>query len=189
VRSTFLSRRSRRPSGFTLIEILVTIGIIVFLFSLIAVVAARAREHARMSKTKSLIKRIHVVLDAYRALWKEYPAGDYVSDTWPAPYLAKGVALDRTLIFRNTGIEQDSFGADEFDKATNTFFVDAWGNPLYYRKVGPTQMLIWSYGPNKKDEIGIGQVWDDKTSAYVGGTGNGMQERMGDDISQNEVDY
>lgn len=189
MRFALRSRQHRRPTGFTLLEILVTIGIIVFLFTLIAVVATKARERARMARTKSLVKRVHVVLDAYRALWREYPAGaPTFPDTWPNPYNVQGVQLDRSLVYRNTGLEESAFTRDDFD-ATNTYFVDAWGNPLRYRKAGPTQMLIWSYGPNKKDEIGLGQIWDDKTKAYVGGTGGGKQERMGDDISQNEVDY
>ena len=180
--------RSRRTSGFTLLEILVTIAIIVFLFSLIAVVATKVRDRARLARVKSLIKRIHVSLDAYRAVYREYPSGaPLYPDTWPSPYATTGVPLDRSLVIRGLGV--DDFNHDDFDQATQTFFVDPWGNQLRYRKVAPTQMLIWSYGPNGQDEIGVGQIWDSKTKAYTGGTGGGMQERMGDDISQNEVDY
>ena len=186
-----LARRSGR--GFTLLEMLITIGIIVFLFSLIAMVAIRVREKARMSRVKGTIKKIHVCMEGYKAIWREYPAGaPLYPDTWPTGAMAtiyKGVPLDTSLVMRGTGIgEEGSFTKDEFDP-TGVFFVDPWGNQIRYRKLSADRILIWSYGPNKMDEIGIGQVFDPKTKAYIPGTGGGEQESQGDDISQVNVDY
>ena len=187
---SLLKRRARPASGFTLLEVLVVIAIIVFLFTLIATVATKVRDRARMSRTKALVKRIHTVLDAYRAVYREYPSGGPLyPDTWPSPYVATGVVLDKSIVYRGLGLEDGTFNREDFDQATGNIFVDPWGHPLRYRKVAPTQMLVWSYGMNGVDEIGPGKIWDDKLKAYSGGTGGGMQERMGDDISQNDMDY
>lgn len=194
MRNPFISRsKGSVARGFTLLEMLITIGIIVFLFSLMGLVAFRVREKAKMSRAKSTIKKIHVCMEGYKAIWREYPAGaPLYPDTWPVGSQAtiyKGVPLDRSLVMRGTGIgEEGSFTKDEFDP-TETFFVDPWGNQLRYRKLSSDRILIWSYGPNGHDEIGIGQVWDNKLKVYNPGKGGGELETQGDDISQVNVDY
>ena len=73
------------------------------------------RERARTSRVKSLIKRVHVTMDGYFALWKEYPSGDNLSDTWPKTYDTRGVDLGKSLVFRGTGLEEGTFNHDDFD--------------------------------------------------------------------------
>ena len=147
-----------------------------------------------MSRVKGTIKKIHVCMEAYKAIWREYPAGaPLYPDTWPVGTQAviyKGTPLDISLVMRGTGVgEEGSFTKDEIPDPTGQFFVDPWGNQIRYRKLSPDRILIWSYGPNKMDEIGIGQVWDPVAKAYTPGTGGGEQESQGDDISQVNVDY
>ena len=191
-----MKRFRKGPGGFTLLEMLIVIGIIVFLFTLVAVVALRMRDKARTSRTKSVIKRIHVIMDAYKAIWREYPAGvvnPLYPDQWPSTNVMatiyQGVPLDRTLVYRGTTLEEGAFQKDDFDAATQTYFVDPWGNSLRYRKLSADRMLVWSYGPYGKDEIGIGMVWDPKAKIYNPGTGGGEQEQQGSNISMLDVDY
>lgn len=183
----------RFSNGFTLIEVLVVIAIIMVLLSLLGVVAANARIKARISSTKSLVKRIHLSMDEYKAVNGEYPYGDSTSgkvpDLDPATdadfYL--GVELDRTwLTDEEPGAK---FNNSDYDPSDNNYFVDAWRNRIRYRKFSAERMLIWSYGRNGKDEIGIGQIWDDDTETYGPGKGDGKLERQGDDISMVDVDY
>ncbi|MCW8131119.1 MAG: type II secretion system protein [Planctomycetota bacterium] len=144
-------RKARR--AYTLIEVLVVISIIALLMSLIGIVAARARAKARVSRTKSLIKRIHVAMDAYQALWRVYPAGAPTHpDTWPDPYDLKGVELEKSFLTDRDPVAK--FEVSDLDPTDDKYLVDAWGSRIRYRKVGPNRMLIWSLGPNKVDEIG-----------------------------------
>lgn len=182
---TLLRFPIRRRSGFTLVEILITIGIMLFLFSLVSVTAVRMREKARITKTKSLIKRIALALDGYHALNRNYPATPVVGDSCPdtCPYsvvkpLSKagyafwgGIDLKKEFVL-GSGLEE--FNMDDLDP-TGVYFVDAWGNHIKYRKIGPERCLVWSFGSKQgkgpcphpaatsssfNDDIGSGDYWD-----------------------------
>lgn len=163
--------------GYTIIEILVVISIIAFLFGIIGIVALKAREKARISKCKAIINKAKMGLDMYRTVWREYPSGTPAHPpTWPDPYDMKGVEFDHTFITqRDPG--GTKFDMDEIDRTDNTKLVDPWGNRIRYRKVSPERMLIWSCGPDGVDEIG--DVAKNPSRA----------ERCGDDISNVTVDY
>src|SRR5262245_38330510 len=115
-----------------------------FLFALVAVAAGRMREKARISKTKSLVKRIAAALEGYHALNHNYPTiaviGDPNPDTCPysnaTPLAAAGLGFWQGIDLRREfvlGASLDDFNADDFD-ASGQYFVDAWGNRLKYRK-------------------------------------------------------
>lgn len=187
----FLRFPIRRRSGFTLIEILITIGIMLFLFSIVAVTAVRMREKVRITKTKSLIKRIAVALEGYHALNRNYPAIPVIGDLHPdtCPYstvkpLAKagyafwqGIDLKKEFVI---GSSLDDFNTDDLDP-TGVYFVDAWGNRIKYRKIGPERCLVWSFGSKHgkgacphpaatstsfNDDIGSGDYWDESTKTW-----------------------
>lgn len=167
-----------RPAarGFTLLEVLTVVAIFALLLSLMGVVAVRAREKARTSKCAALIKRIHVALDTYKAVWSDYPSGkpdDKTVRTWPDPYDPLGVELEREFINRE-GCDGEFTTAD-FDPKDDQHFIDPWGHHIRYRKVSSDRILIWSVGPNGIDEIG-------QDSA-------GRKERAGDDLSNVNVSY
>ncbi len=174
--------------GYTLIELLVVIAIIAFLLSLVGVVAWRARGYAKIANTKSLIKNIQGALEMYKQHWRQFPSGSpNFPDTWPSPYDTRGTDLEVAFLTKREG-SIATFNAGEKD-ATGTWFVDAWGERIRYRKVGPNTCLVWSTGPNKKDEIGVGMLWNATTHTYGGGAGGGKYQRMGDDISDVESDF
>ena len=183
----------RLARGFTLLEILVVIAIILILLSLMGIVAANARIKARVSDTKALIKRIHLALDEYKADHGEYPYGDSSSGRVPDlnpssnPDFYLGVELDRTWL-TDWGVSIQ-FTSSDYDPNNSNYFVDAWHNRIMYRKISADRMLIWSYGRNEKDEIGVGKIWDEETDGYVEGKGEGKLDRQGDDISMVDVDY
>jgi prepilin-type N-terminal cleavage/methylation domain-containing protein len=166
---------SRR--GFTLIEMLVVLAIIAMLFALVGVIALKAREKARVSRTKGLLKRIQLGLDEYFVVWREYPSGAPTHpETWPAPYNMGGVEFDQTFVTkRDPG--GTSFNKDDMDPADNTYLMDAWGKRIRYRKESVTKVLVWSVGPDGLDDIG-----DPIKNP-------GSSERAGDDISSTASDY
>lgn len=75
------SRKRWRVSGFTLVELMVTMAIMAVLASALAYVMAGAQESAQIAKTKSLIARLHALVMQkyesyrYRRLPVAIPAG------------------------------------------------------------------------------------------------------------------
>ncbi len=157
-----------RARGFTLIELLVVIGIISVLLALVGIIAWQTREKARISRAKALIKRIHMALDTYMTLERVYPPN--ANDEWPKPYNIAGVPLPRKWLTDSEG--GTNFNQSDYDPANPDYFIDPWGNQIRYRKMGGTMMLIWSYGPDKVDAIGLTK-----------------NQRGGDDISHVEVGH
>src|SRR5262249_54831800 len=142
----------RFPAGFTFIELLIVIGIILFLLALIGVAAGAARERAAISTTPATRKRGSDALGRYHPEHHDYPslpvAGDLNPDTCPystvVPLAAdaafwKGIDLE-TRMLEHSGID---FKRDELDQ-TGKYVIDAWGNRLRYRKLGRESYLVWS---------------------------------------------
>ena len=68
-------------NGFTLVELLVVIGIISILASLLLVGLQRARFTARMASCKNNLRQFSIAVDMYKGNLKDYP--DYLSNLYP----------------------------------------------------------------------------------------------------------
>jgi general secretion pathway protein G len=73
----------RRRGGFTLVELLVVIGIIVVLFSIATPMVLTARRNADRVRTQSDLNAIAQALDAYKNDFKDYPRPDPTRATDP----------------------------------------------------------------------------------------------------------
>ena len=71
----------RRKSGFTLVEILVVLGIIALLAGLLFPVVARARLRARDAQCMSQMRQLLAAVGAYRADWGDQFPSEYHSLT------------------------------------------------------------------------------------------------------------
>lgn len=71
--SRFSGRRGQRNSGFTLVEIIVVMAIVVTLFSLVAVGVSGLRGKAAERATQALLRRIQAYLDDYKEKTGSYP--------------------------------------------------------------------------------------------------------------------
>lgn len=61
------------PHGFTLIEVLITIGIIVILVAILIPVISRAREHAKQSQCASNLRQIGAGMEIYNQIYRALP--------------------------------------------------------------------------------------------------------------------
>lgn len=100
-------RRADREAGFTFIETLIVIGIILILTASVGFMAVRYLDKARYVAAKSQIESYSLALDAYyldcgryptadqglAALW-EKPVMEPLPKGWNGPYVNKPVAAD-----------------------------------------------------------------------------------------------
>ena len=63
----------RRCGGFTLTEVLVTIGIIVVIIGILIPVVTGVRDKARAADTASFIMSLRAAIEQYQQEWKSYP--------------------------------------------------------------------------------------------------------------------
>src|ERR1022692_3073782 len=98
--------RSSRARGFTLVEMLVVIGIIVLLIGILAPALNIAYNHSIRNRMAMDIQSIAVALEAYKADMRDYPQLDYTdtSGIMKAAYPAS-VLLCRTLLAPGTADE------------------------------------------------------------------------------------
>jgi general secretion pathway protein G len=122
-------RKSRR--GFTLMEVLLVLAILVILGSLVGVSIMRMQKNANVNAARSQVSFLEGVVKAYSIDIGTCPTTQQglqalaaaPSDLknpakWQGPYLDKQIPLD------------------------------PWGNDYQYEQTGPDQFRIWSMGPD-----------------------------------------
>lgn len=134
------SRKAR--GGFTLVEVLVVMAILVLLFGLIGPRVFKAQGSANLKAAATQVKSFKGALDLYKVDMGDYPTTEQGlaalveepetedesdASNWNGPYL----------------------GSDDLPK-------DPWGNSYQY-EYPPTHGKgenpdIWSYGPDKEDD-------------------------------------
>jgi prepilin-type N-terminal cleavage/methylation domain-containing protein/prepilin-type processing-associated H-X9-DG protein len=90
-----------RTAAFTLIELLIVIGIIGLLMAMLLPTLARVREQARMTQCLSNLRQIGAALTMYEVANRRYPATPFeMGDTATAPASIKGPSLDGRELLR-----------------------------------------------------------------------------------------
>jgi prepilin-type N-terminal cleavage/methylation domain-containing protein len=94
--------KSRRSTGFTLIEILIVVAIIGLLAAILFPVFSRARENTRRASCQSNLKQVGLALLQYTQDYDErFPMGTIVE---PSPYLGRGWAGQIMPYLKSVGI-------------------------------------------------------------------------------------
>ena len=155
-RKALRQNRFAATAGFTMVELLVTISLIVFLMSMLAVGAGRYLETSSAKATQALIDRIELNLGEYKGITGAYPADgldgvDVITDEGTP--LTGGAALTLALTqpmkltrkingeIRVVGENPPigDFRSDEMyvteEDSDARQILDAWANPLHYDNV------------------------------------------------------
>mgnify|MGYP002528444249 CR=1 FL=1 len=122
--------RRRRRGGFTLMEVLLVLAILVILGSSVGYFMLGAQKRAYIRAAQSQMHSFEQMLTGYRLDLGSYPSttqglqalrespADATSTRWDGPYAAK------------------------------TIPIDPWGNPYQYELNDADNFKIWSWGPN-----------------------------------------
>ena len=155
----------RRSAGFTLVEIMAVVLIILVLAGLILSMAGNATREADIASTKALLERIAVGLEGYKAETGQYPVGTAdmhrvlyrtLSNTAhgtynPTPIAGREPFMDWKPTELNP-VEYYPWDTPKYVSQPNAGFVDAWGNAVQYAfdpNLSSTYRL-WSMGPDGK---------------------------------------
>jgi len=141
---------TRRRSGFTLVEILLVVGLIAILATTAVVLLSGRTDPAKIKITKTRIAKVISALQEYKMNLELPPPG------YPDP---EGDGLN-ALVSRPT-FEDEAVTSRWRPLLTTEDLKDAWGNELHYRLeedassgVTITKPLVWSNGPDGEDEQG-----------------------------------
>lgn len=138
---TLRTRKKRLArSGFTLLELLIVLAIIVSLAAMVAPNLIGSQQDAKISKTKADIRNIETAVKtkAIKMGGTYETGGAEIIDALSEPYEHNGQQQKPTM--------EDFLNKDE------------WGNPFQYAYDSNTDMKprIWSFGPNTTDDGGEG---------------------------------
>ena len=158
-----------RPSGFTLVELLVVIGILAGLAAILIPVITAARSSAKLAACKHLLAQLESALDRYNEDFGCYvpdePVGSPAKpsgDTCPAACLYYYLATP-DLTYRHPYIElQPGTQCRNSDSdPEDDIIIDPWSQPLHYDSAVPEGSSIpqhnryrfdlWSEGPTAID--------------------------------------
>lgn len=131
-------KRRRPPGGFTLIEVLLVLAILVIIASLAIVNYSKARRGAKIDAAKIGVRAFETPLEMYAT-----DVGDY-------PTTAQGL---EALKYMPTELTDDTKWNGAYLK-TQALLLDPWGNPYMYEWPARNQEDfpdIWSFGPDRMD--------------------------------------
>ena len=138
---TTANRRPTERRGFTLVEMLVVLGILVLLLAMVVPRILGTQKQADISATQSQLKLLRACLQRYALDMKDFPT----TEQGLQALIECPADLDETVAARWKGPYTDG---GELPK-------DAWGNDFQY-EYPPTQGTseypdMWSWGPDGQD--------------------------------------
>jgi type II secretory pathway pseudopilin PulG len=164
-------QRAPQRRGFTIIELLIVIGIIMFLMMVLGATLSKIRERTRIGRSRTLVQKLYNGLEIYHLQFRAYPPLTTPSGltgsqalywflTTPfrmTPVAAKGeVWADMNLGPCISNFEENEYRANGagFD------IIDAWNNPIQFKLnvladtngITESQPLVYSCGSNGQDE-------------------------------------
>jgi general secretion pathway protein G len=130
----FNGRRRRRRRGFTLMEVLLVLAILVILGSMVSIFIIGTQREAFRDAARFQISELETTLDAYRLHVGSYPSTNQGLEALVAP----PADLQNPAKWRGPYLKKQ-------------IPADPWGRPYQYELMGPEQYRIWSWGPDGAD--------------------------------------
>lgn len=146
------SRRGARIAGFTMVEVLMVVSIIILLASMLTVAVLSQRKKAAKQATQALFTRLEAAIDSYKELTGHYPADGFdteVTNDEGTPI--RGSACLQYFLTRETRVETKVSGVSRIRKydpvmelkdgeltEPNEDFpgareiIDGYGRPIHY---------------------------------------------------------
>lgn len=150
-------------AGFTLVEMIIVIAVILILVSLMIGLIVVINDKAYYTKTEAIIKMLDDGCKTYKAEYNVYPPNDKGDSRCLHHYLGRervksldggGVKTTRPPIieFRGDMLEETKGVPDAKNPVP---VVDAWGQKVQYKSPGEwnkKHVDLWSSGKNGRDE-------------------------------------
>ena len=122
----------RIRKGFTLIEILAVMGIIIVLMALILPTVTSSMQKANTATAKTILEKLEMAVRNYESAFGIYPPDLSYQYLGKILYSQNFGALRPVLQYeKNQTVDEDGITAtiDDFD---DLFYADPWGNRYYY---------------------------------------------------------
>ncbi|TET38156.1 MAG: prepilin-type N-terminal cleavage/methylation domain-containing protein [Planctomycetota bacterium] len=171
--------KPRRNTGFTLVELLVTIAIIVVLASLVTVGVMSAKKKVKIATTKTQLDGLRTALTMYESDHSEYPYGDGNGPSSRTDPKTRDDSGNAKMVMALLGLDESGnkvgtvyWAAKEKGLGDSVSIpgakvaLDGWKVPLIYRSAcdedgnerddihNPDSYDIYSCGPNMIDDGG-----------------------------------
>jgi general secretion pathway protein G len=208
-----ISTHRNRPGvrrGFSLIELLIVLAILVLLASLVAPRLLGSREKANVDAAKTQISLFKSTLEIYSLHNSGYPTTEQgLKALIERPSTDSGIGgggeedfgADEDLADLELGEEDGEMDEDEGSSNSNwqgpyikadKLPKDPWGSAYRYEYPGQNNKIgepdIWSLGPDRKDNTEDDIVsWTGKRGSGEGGDADGFEVGGGND-SNDEID-
>lgn len=153
-----------RTSGFTLIELIVVMAIIMILAGLLTGAAVKAKQRALIAQTKTMISGLETALGMFQMDLGGYPNSGNANLVTCLITSAGGTYTVGTTSYTVNSVSGWSgpymnFKAEDVVSGTVR---DAWGTAFTYNRPGTnhappdytTYVDMWSWGPNKTNNSG-----------------------------------
>lgn len=153
-----------RQRGFTLVEMLTVIAIIVLLAGMLLPAVAEAQRRIHASATRAQIRALETAVNGYRAEWRDYPLSGPTNNASPdtfsasdgAAQLYKAVAKTFTVSGVNYG-PYYSLSDDERSTSQNSSWTDngtTTGNPYIVDKIPPGMPILYYRANSGRSRVG-----------------------------------
>ena len=144
------NRVAKKTSGFTLVEILVILGVISMLGGLILSGSIIAKKRSKIYQTRAMIASLETALALYHVDFGAYPnAGNQnlvnlLADS--STYSSNADWHGAYLSFKNNDLNGN---------IPNATVIDPWGMDYQYTMDSTLPYKIWSNGPDQTNDSGL----------------------------------
>ncbi len=152
-----------RRSGFTLIEVLIVIAIVVALSGLVGIALFSKQKEAKVGLAKTDLKTIESALKQFRVKFDRYPTDE------------EGVEV----LWNKEKLDADADATKWTKELEKPMKADQWGTPWNYRQKSDhgdeDSFDLWSFGPDKQeggDDDIVSWTESDSESSSGGGAGS-----------------